>query len=250
MEHGQYMTKMPIYLQILLTLVLICMTLPITGAYFISFCLLVWLCWTRNWTREAVLHPVSKAAGVWALSFCVAAAGSYFVSPYGVDLWPTLKKLSHAVCKYYLLWIVIFTVFLHIRSRCYDMQPTYKWFAIWMMVYFVYMMTQRYTGIDWVHGFDAKIGPHQYSYGVYRFAGFMSHPLTLAYNLTLVTLLGCVFLVRNGLNKWWATVVGVCLVTLIFSGSRFPIIAFFLALGICEIRRYSSISGGFWVRSP
>ncbi len=50
-----------------------------------------------------------------------------------------------------------------------------------------YMLLQRYYGIDWVHGWQAKIGEHRFAYGVYRASGVMGHPLTMAFNCMLLS---------------------------------------------------------------
>ncbi len=61
-------------------------------------------------------------------------------------------------------------------------------YALFSGLYLLYALTQRYTGVDWVHGFTAYLPAHRFAYDVYRVSGFMGHPLSLAYNTAIMTL--------------------------------------------------------------
>lgn len=99
----------------------------------------------------------------------------------------------------------------------------------------VYSLIQRYTGIDWVHGFHAELGGNRFAYGVYRVSGFMDHPLTFAFNLMLLSLVSF----AQGLILWqkkarkpsylWALQTLLLLALLLLTESRFPIL---LTLGL------------------
>lgn len=92
-----------------------------------------------------------------------------------------------------------------------------------------YAFLQRYTGVDWVRGFQATLGDHRFAYGVYRVSGWMDHPLTFAFNLMLVSLLSfsqSLALFQKGEVKaaWlWALQTVFLLVLLLLTESRFPI---------------------------
>ncbi|MES2745360.1 MAG: O-antigen ligase family protein [Bdellovibrionota bacterium] len=102
----------------------------------------------------------------------------------------------------------------------------------------IYCVVQRYTGIDWVHGFSGKLGMNRYAYDVYRVSGWMDHPLTFAFNLMLVALISvaeCFYVFKRGFQKeayLWAAQAGLLLTLLLLTDSRFPI-ALTFALILC-----------------
>jgi O-antigen ligase len=100
---------------------------------------------------------------------------------------------------------------------------------------FAYAIAQRYTGIDWVHGFSAKLSMNRYAYDVYRVSGWMDHPLTFAFNLMLVaqvSLAECFAATKRGARRdayAWAAETGLVFLLLVLTDSRFSI-AFTAAL--------------------
>ncbi len=92
----------------------------------------------------------------------------------------------------------------------------------------LYMIGQRYQGWDWVHGWHARLGEHRFAYGVYRASGFMGHPLSLAFNAMLLSVLAA----SQGLWSWkyerrqgivWFLVSFLMLFQIFLTGSRFPL---------------------------
>ena len=73
--------------------------------------------------------------------------------------------------------------------RGWQVNKAIKQLAIFLGLMSVYMLVQRYWGINWVHGFGSKLAENRYAYGVYRACGFMAHPLSMGYNLMVLTLL-------------------------------------------------------------
>lgn len=92
-----------------------------------------------------------------------------------------------------------------------------------------YAVLQRYTGVDWVHGFSASLGDHRYAYDVYRVSGWMDHPLTFGFNLMLVALVAfaqTIALWKKGdymPSYLWAVQTILILALLLLTQSRFPI---------------------------
>lgn len=105
-----------------------------------------------------------------------------------------------------------------------------------------YNVLQRYTGVDWVHGFDSRLGQNRFAYGIYRVSGFMSHPLTFAYNIlifyTLCLTLAFSSMARSRERLIWFACAALMLVNLTFSSSRWPLLvgvmvsAIFLGLSL------------------
>jgi O-antigen ligase len=111
-----------------------------------------------------------------------------------------------------------------------------------LTVQFAYIILQRYLGIDWVHGWEAKLGAHRYSYGVYRVSGFMGHPLSFAYNLMLLSLFAYFHAFKNPDNlaqvaKKWRTTFALTAMSLVLTGSRAPLIFMLGIVVLAEFRR-------------
>ncbi len=92
----------------------------------------------------------------------------------------------------------------------------------------LYMLGQRTWGWDWIHGFQAKIGEHRFAYGVYRASGLMGHPLSLAYNCMLLSLVS--FAQGLWMFRWdrrqawtWLLISAVNLGLIALTGSRYPL---------------------------
>jgi hypothetical protein len=254
------MTKMPIYLQIVLTLGLIATTIPIASGYFVGFLLFAWLLKTGNWRLGAFWLPTNvrkdsfsraeeinseiKAVnwlflgiGVWFLTSLLSGVGSYFSSPWHEGALSQFKIFSHLGLKYALLPWVIVTSYLVVIDRKYSLVTALNGFAVWLVFHTAYLLLQRYTGVDWVHGLNSVLGSHREAYGVFRISGFMAHPLTLSYNFALLTLVGINCLLRGIQEKalWVITATG--FFTLLIGGSRYPIIVLTLLLCGLEYRQ-------------
>ncbi len=100
----------------------------------------------------------------------------------------------------------------------------------------VYGLLQRYQGVDWVHGFQARLGANREAYGVYRVSGWMDHPLTFSFNLMLFSLLSfahALWLWKKARLKdarFWFFETGILLLLLLLTDSRYPIMLTFLLL--------------------
>lgn len=261
----QVVPKASLYLRVLLALMLISTTMPIFTGYAAGFLL---LCWIVNEQIKGRLSIRDYIRGVlptavfdepragsmlrlvfWAMALIFAGlvlAGivGQFTSPWAGDVSRTLNRLVHQFLKLVLLGSVALIALLESVRRGAGTLYLAKVFVVWMAAYFVYCMIQRYTGIDWTNGIDARLGPHRYAYGVYRVSGAMGHPLTLTYNLMVIVLATAGLAIRQfQVNKFsaefklWTAVSLLALSTIMISGSRFVIIVLVMVLILCEMPR-------------
>jgi len=171
-----------------------------------------------------------------AFSMLLSGFGAEFTSEYSTGLVKYLKEYSHYFLKFALLPWIIFTFCLSAIKKDYAITIPLKVLLVCLVANLVYAIAQKYTGIDWVHGFDAKLGSHRFAYGIYRVSGFMAHPLTYAYNFGLMAL--TYFMVSKGAfdRKIYLFLATVALVTVLISGSRFPVIGLIGILVLFEIK--------------
>lgn len=100
-----------------------------------------------------------------------------------------------------------------------------------------YLVLQRYTGVDWVGGLSKCIPESRFAYGVYRPNGWMGHPLSLGFNLMLVTVVawmrGFHATSRHDPEKrFWRILFTVAAISLLLNQSRWPIA---VALGLIAV---------------
>jgi O-antigen ligase len=248
------MNTSPKFPCIVLTVCAMCMLIPIGGAYLWSFLLLCWLVAARPWRADRIgglgepladaLKPVTFGAWALSLSLILANLIAAFSSDYAEPLKKVLGMSSHMFTKLTLLWLVLAAGQRALARRGFVFaRDGVFWFLGFLTLHLVYCFVQRQTGIDWTHGFRAQLGQHRFAYGVYRVSGFHGHPLTLSYNLMLLVLAAAwiVWHGRNLLGKTqrlaWGGVLAVALVTLVITGSRFPLVALALTLLVCEGKR-------------
>jgi O-antigen ligase len=237
---------LPLYPRVLLILACICATLPITSAYVISLQLLIWLLVTGRWrgTRTGhagkILKPIDAGVAVLLAALAVSALGAYLIGPVALPWQAPVRVMVHQCIKLGLLWGVLSTTLVAVTRAGWRTQDMLPWWVLWLAVLFVYCVAQRATGINWVHGFDAVLGPHRHAYGVYRISGFMGHPLTLGYNLVMICLVAAVFLARPAVARldrfFWLVAFGFAGVTLLISGSRFPLLVLVALLVVFQLR--------------
>jgi O-antigen ligase len=132
--------------------------------------------------------------------------------------------------KWALLWFVLAHGMRLAARRGWAPREIGLWLAGFMLINVAYAFVQRYTGIDWTHGIGTQLPPNRFAYGVYRINGFMGHPLTLAYNLMLMTCAAgaLLFPLRQSLDgrerlAWWIVAAAATL-ELLISGSRFVLL--------------------------
>jgi O-antigen ligase len=244
-----------------LTLTLIAATLPIAAEYVMALALFCWLFTGGRWRLAVVtaraLPPVGHRDralmeryrelvrpihwGVLALvgtQVVAALLGSAF-SAWGAPLGETLAALAHTVNRLGLQWLVLSSATIAAVRQGWRPGQVAPWTALWLLAHLAYCFVQRATGIDLVHGFGAHLEPSRFAYGVYRISGFMGHPLTLAYNLMLLTLAALASAwVEWAWRPWrWVWIAALAVITLLISGSRFVFIVIVLTLLVTEARR-------------
>lgn len=114
------------------------------------------------------------------------------------------------------------------HSRGWRIERSVKHLVVFLVCLVIYMLAQRYWGINWVHGFSSSLPDNRFAYGVYRASGFMSHPLSIAYNSMILSLL-CVGLglrqFKDGEScKYWFLAGALSYLCLHLSASRFPLL--------------------------
>ncbi len=198
------------------------------------------------------LAPISRGALWFMFCLVVASIGSALLST-NENLRILVKGLGHFFVKYGILWFVYLTFWWRVaqdRSNWRIFSFAYAFFAV---VNAIYCLAQRYTGIDWAHGFDAVLGANRYAYGVYRFGGFMGHPLSLGYSQVLAFVAAIHFagISPRGKEKIaWLTSALCASFVLLISGSRGPqaaaLIGGFLMIPLSVWRtRWKSLTIGF-----
>jgi O-antigen ligase len=254
------MKMCPVYLHVLIALGSTAITLPIFGGYFVALQLLVWLVVAGPWRRGAptgsvgdpvfdrayasVVRPIHGGVVLMLIAQLVAALVAWSASPYAKPLGKTLGELVHTSLKLGLLWFVLAAGLKAAWDRRWPPQRAIPWLTLWLAVLLVYCIAQRYTGIDWTHGFDAVLGPHRFAYGVYRVSGFMGHPLTFGYNLVLLVLAVSALAWCHGaglgpLDRRACWVAGALSIAILgISGSRFPLAALVCSWAVVERRRF------------
>lgn len=236
----------------LLIIALMALMLPVTAQYAAATFLLwwwMWRCWVDRKTPP-VLHNISASQRL-ALRDCFrpavyatlvhmflttfAAVIAYAVTDTGQGRTAAIETY-HLVAKQGLLGLVLVAAISRAYALNFRLPNILRPVVVYLCIYTIYLILQRYTGVDWVKGFTGVLPENREAYGVYRLSGFMGHPLSLAYNMVLGVLLfacGGHLALREGRSRahYW-----ICLALLVFglaiSGSRWPfVVAIVLLLG-------------------
>lgn len=110
--------------------------------------------------------------------------------------------------------------------------------VIWALIQVAYFYVQRVTGVNLVYGLSETLPDNRRIFGdIYRVSGFMNHPLSLAYSLTLILCAALLFARSAGLAKYatihrninisgkyaWLFVAFVLAASIILTNSRWPL---------------------------
>ncbi len=227
--------------------------LPIFSGYLLGAIFFLWIISGKRW-RESLpnadfaawklFSPLHKGLLLFLICCFLSSLGSYYFDDSLVTFAIVIKKFSHIVLKYALLWFALSSGVVAIKRRGFSEYHLSLFLLIVLSIHFGYILVQRYTGLDLVHGFSSILPPNRFAYGVYRVSGFMSHPLTLSYNLALL-ILAIPFFIAKSAHKnsrnCWAAVFFVASLNLLFTGSRWPLAAVFLSfllVGFRSLWRY------------
>lgn len=222
---------------------------PIFAGYLISFLLLLALTafrrqgvtvgvWSDRNTKYGAIRAIDLGIIAYLLSIGISGIAASHFSSYEQFNRDLLREWLRIFIKYFALWWILSRAYLNTKLSTLDSRMASSALLCFLSIYAIYVVAQRYLGIDWVHGPFAKLPGHRFAYGVYRISGAMSHPLTLSYSL-LVLFLGFLVLMRVpasssvSIYDRTTSLKALFLVgfMLFISGSRWPI--FLGVLAIC-----------------
>lgn len=205
----------------------------------------LWFVYHRGWQRLAKLPEahLSRSCikiiglGIAASTLCHLLSMMVETMQYSHSLGTILREHLKLMGKQGIWGILMILSLNYAKTRGFNLQRVALPLLSCLFILLIYMVFQRYWGIDWVHGFSARIPDHRYSDGVYRVAGFMSHPLSFAYNASLLTLVFIGLMLYGGTDKKYKRIWCLCAIfsflTLLLSNSRWPLaLCFFLAFAL------------------
>jgi hypothetical protein len=234
------------------TLAFFALLFPPTAEYLFAFIILCWLVKThrrvagaeRGWSwetlpadaRTVLKVMIAGPLAFWATALLSSVAAGLW-SDYPVAAGASLEPFAHLFIKRCLLWWVLGVGMVVAYQRGWRLEKAAKPLAALMAVYFVYALAQRYTGVDWSHGLDARLGQNRFAYDVYRVSGFMGHPIPLSYNLMALVLTVAAVMRRHGSReRAWFPVLAVAAGLVLVSGSRWPLVVLVVTALLCEAK--------------
>ncbi len=137
-------------------------------------------------TKKYLSRGLAKNLAFYLLCISVSTCVSYFYfsePPQSFLAW--IKPLKHYYLKFFIIWIVLdqgVKAFPNLSSK----KPLIeKYLTGFLAILFCYAIAQRWFGFDLTHGLMGKLPEHRMTGDIFRVSGFMSHPLTFAYNLSI-----------------------------------------------------------------
>lgn len=184
-------------------------------------------------TFRYLVKPIDVGIAIFLCSYLLATAMVLIQDLNSNHLIRIIKDSAHLFLKWGILWYVISRFVEKSVTSSICTERILFFLVFWFALYFTYCLVQRHTGLNLVHGWNARLGEHRFAYGVYRVSGLTGHPLTLAYNLVLVVAFSAFQALTSVVRKekiLWALVCGLSFLILLISGSRFPLIAAMIIL--------------------
>lgn len=171
----------------------------------------------RRWLMTGMIAIICTGVIAWIGHALIGSPGLNLLKEAGAILNQWGKQAVYGC----LLLVISWSAY----RRGYDftsLVPPLFWF---LTAYIGYMLFQRYTGIDWIKGWGATLPPNRFAYGVYRSNGLIAHPLTLGYNLMLISLVGFHFSRHYATSTRWYGfgILGLAIFGQLLSGSRWPL---------------------------
>ncbi len=213
---------------------------------------LFWLGWILVTRAYRDIDPIHRSMlgtlARWTIAGLVLTFASGIIST-ALDpakAWGTnLYELYHLSGKLFLRGLIIVTVLFAAQSRGITLRAVAPWFYSLLVLNCIYLVAQRYTGIDWIHGFHTILPDNRFSYGVYRASGFTGHPLSLGFDALLMAVVGLLnFWPREGplqLRSHWFLLFGLSVFVVILTQSRWPLVVlcFLVAARFCTAQNFS-----------
>jgi len=153
------------------------------------------------------------------------------------DIKGAWRVLIHLLSKHVFVFAALASFFMIRPTISKDSNANQKilcWLLTWQILYVIYIVTQRYTGVDWVHGLHSRLPPNRFDVGVYRISGLANHPLTFAYNAMIISFLyACAAMIESHIplrRNLWILTCSAVLLSLLISGSRWPVLVCLVGL--------------------
>lgn len=248
--------------RVFLTVLCFAVFMPVAFQSIATGFLLIWFIASKAWQdwswlstasrsqlkkREPVIYTLAVAVGISASLVFVAMLAESWVHDRSIALQAYLRLIG----KQGLYGLFVIAAFRVAYLRGWRLEQSLNSLLVLIGVLSVYVIIQRYTGIDWVYGFSARIPEHRYSYGVYRAAGFLSHPLLFAHNVMLFAVLAFGLAMRtldfdrSQAIKWMICSI-LAVICIICSGSRFPLFVTLFLIAATGLRSLAK-SRKFWL---
>lgn len=232
-RHSTTETSIRIWLNIMVAWLVFSSFLA-TGPQYVFFCIFfLWLLKERAWRVSQSDFPEGTRAifiGLFlsvVITFISSICG-WILDSGGESISTLMYEVFHLTGKWSIRGVLIIGGFAFLKKRGIGFEDYSKPLFILMTIHFIYLLLQRFTGIDLVHGIFTKLPDHRLSHGIYRVSGFTGHPLSLAYSALLLSIVGLqnawpeCGTFKNGQKKWFILFV-FSFATLFLSQSRWPI---------------------------
>lgn len=233
-DMGQNTSHRVSHQDVLLAALAMGVLLPVSAQYALAFWAVCWLATGNRWrdawglsgrgegsaSYRSRVRPVHVGVAIYLGLMLIAAIVAMGTSTYPASARETFREARHLILKQGMLWVIISSAFGAALARGWTPRRALLPLAVFCGLYVAYMIAQRWTGIDWIHGFSATLPAGRFSYDVWRPNGLMGHPLTLAFNagLLAVTLAAVGF----GGGVWWMCQ-GLAVLVVILTASRWPL---------------------------
>lgn len=190
--------------------------------------LLVTKCWREPAIFAATHFKPPLLACLWFVGFTVGSALLSSVFHESASLATTAYEIYHLLGKGIMRGLAIFAFFAVVFYRGgFDSGKILRIWAGLLLLHLLYLILQRYTGVDWVKGMAATLPQERFNYGVFRASGMNGHPLSLAYNALLLGALALGQLAQGFKEKkesfFYIFLYVTALLTIVLAQGRFPL---------------------------
>lgn len=189
------------------------------------------------------LYPIFLGSVAFAFCILLTMILSFATIDSSIPIGKQINQYIHLFFKSTVYGLILISAFMAAEKKGFLLEKSAKTLLVFMTINFVYMLFQRYTGINWVHGLSAVLPENRFDYGVYRASGFTAHPLSLGYNCMLLSLLfyGLCFKNRVSLTKEikivYFSLFLLSLGSLILTLSRWPLFITISLIFLSELKR-------------
>ncbi|MBF0440318.1 MAG: O-antigen ligase family protein [Oligoflexales bacterium] len=218
--------------------------------YLGGFLIVGWFLFKRQWKSVPFLADISKnqplssifseikkfnpalnyivKGSMFGILFTLAPAIFFLaVKPIDLSITKIISDYYHLITKLFIYAPLTILIYLCAVKRGFKFKNGINIFILLLTINLIYLIVQRYTGIDLVHGIHAKLPVNRLisAEGIYRTSGAMSHPLILGYNCMMFTLVSySMIFMKNEKNERlkWIYIFAVSFFSLVLTNSRWP----------------------------